>query len=203
MTIGKYDQTIIQRYSYADINLKANINKIRANVSMVKPAEYNDDNHFVDNDTNATVGDTCYMGRAAHDNTTDAIDDPSDTCRGCPKCTTDENKILDQHYAHIDDSKHALHVMCHRLRQNDHNKYSHEEVTISEIGEKLYPWTAKRLREINKKYKCNFANSIGDMGPEFTAKCDVAGEFSKRLVGQQPHVGDKKAAIKKLYTGFQ
>ena len=197
MIIGKYDQTTAQRYSFADINLNANISKIRAKIAMIKPAENNENDHFVDNNTNATIGDTCYMGRAANDINEEHIDDPSDTCKGCPKCTTDENKILNEHYAHIDDSKHALHIMCHRLRQNDHNKYTHEEVTITEAGEKLYPWTAKRLREINEKYKDNFAESIGDMGEEFTAKCEVSGEFSRRLVGQQPHVGEKKAAIKK------
>ena len=137
MTIGRYNQTTIQRYSLADINIKANVNKIKARVAMIKPAEDNEDSHFVDNNTNATMGDACYMGRAGHDTTSKEVDEPSDTCKGCPKCTTDENKIQNEHYAHIDDSRHALHVMCHRLRQNDHNQYTHNEVTISEAGEKL------------------------------------------------------------------
>ena len=197
MTIGRYEQTIVQRYSIADVGRTININNIKAKVAMVKPVEQHENDHYIERTTEATIGDSCYMGRAQHGTHYEVIDDPSDTCKGCPKCTTDENKIQDQQYHHIDDSRQALHIMCHRLRQHDHNQYTHNDVTISEAGEKLYPWTAKKIRQINEKYKCNFAKSIGDMGDEFTASCEVSGEFSKRLVGQQPHVGDKKAAIKK------
>ena len=194
MTIGRYEQVTVQRYSIAQIS---KVTCIKPSICMVKPVEQHDDDHFIDNDTKATIGDTCYMGRAANETKDAVIDDPSDTCKGCPRCTTDSNKIQNEHYSHIDDSKQALHIMCHRIREKDHNTYTHNDVTITEAGEKLYPKAAKRLREINEEYKCNFAQSIGDMGSEFTAECEVAGEFSKRLVGQQPHVGDKKAAIKK------
>ena len=197
MSIGRYDQTTVQRYSIAQIGRKSKINYIKPCIAMISPVEQHENSHYVDGDTQATIGDTCYMGKAANNLATEEISDPSDTCKGCPRCTTDQNKIQNEHYSHIDDSKQALHVLCHRIRQQDHNTYTHNDVTITEAGEKLYPWVAKRLREINEKYKCNFAQSIGDMGEEFTAECEVSGEFSKRLVGQQPHVGDKKAAIKK------
>ena len=197
MLLGRYDRTQVQRYSIDQINQNHFINCIKPRICMLSPVEQHDNDHFVDNDTAATIGDTCYMGRAANDWSNEVIDDPSNTCKGCPRCTTDKNKIQNEHYSHIDDSKHALHIMCHRLRQKDNNTFTHNDVTITEAGEKLYPRAAKRLREINEEYKCNFAQSIGDMGNEFIADCEVAGEFSKRLVGQQPHVGDKKAAIKK------
>ena len=198
MIIGRYNQTSIQRYSITDVGKTININKINAKVAMISPVEHHENNHYIERTTEATMGDACYMGRAGHDASM-TVEDVlmSDTCKGCPKCTNPENKILDESYHHIDDSKHALQVMCQRLRDQDHNQYTHEEVTITEAGEKMYPWAAKKLREINNKYKCNFAKSIGDVGPAFTAECEVSGEFSKRLVGQQPHVGDKKAAIKK------
>lgn len=200
MIIGNANRLTVQRYSWSEIKhtkMKTSINQIKGKINVIESVDQNESVHKIDGDTCATIGDTCYMGKAAHDQYNAEIPEPNETCLGCPKCTTDKNKILDDHYMHIDDSNHALEIMCHKIRERENNTFSHEEVTISELGEKRYPWAAKRLREINKKYKCNFAASIGDMGPEFVAKMEVQGQTSKRLVGQQPFVGMKKAAIKK------
>ena len=200
MTLGNKNRTMIKRYSWTEIKsnkMKTNLNSIKGHVKTISSVDQNESVHKIDGDTSATIGDTCYMGMAFNHSYNDDVPDPSETCLGCPKCTTTENKILDDHYMHIDDSNHALEIMCHKIRQKEHNTFSHKEVTITPEGERRYPWAAKRLREINEKYKCNFAASIGDMGPEFTAKFEVQGETSKRLVGQQPFIGMKKAAIKK------
>ena len=202
MNLGRFNQTTVQRFSMAQIGLKENISAIKGKIAVLTPVEQHDSVHKVDGDTTATVGDTCYMGRAAHDHTNKIIYEPNETCQGCPRCTTNENKVDNDYYAHINDSKMALRILCHKIRERDNNTFTHKDVTITEAGEKMYPWAAKRLREINEKYKCNFAQSIGDMGPEFVADCEVSGEFSKRLVGQQPHVGDKKNAIKKQLIGL-
>ena len=204
ITVGtNWQTTIAQRYSVNQV--RAPVNRIKPKIAMIsaenvehqKPVEYNENDHKIETDTHATIGDTCYMGRAAQDWSNEQIYDPSQLCLGCPKCTTTENKILDDHYEHITDSKHALRIMCEKIRNKAHNTFTHEQVTITEIGQKVYPWATKRIREINEKYKCNFAESIGDMGAEFTADCEIKGQFSKRLVGQQPFVGKTKAAIKK------
>ena len=83
MTIGKYDQTTIQRFSMAQIGTRDSVNKIYAKIAMITPVEQHEHDHKVDNDTFATIGDTCYMGRAIHDYSNETIYEPDETCQGC------------------------------------------------------------------------------------------------------------------------
>ena len=189
MYIGRSNRTVVQRYNHSEIkSLKSN-----AMVKMVKSVEHLTGKSW---QTQATIGDTCYMGGAIQ-NIKNEIPEPSETCNGCPKCTTEDNLIQKEHYHKIDDSKAALKIMCHKIRTKMHNTYSHEKVTICPIGEKRYPYAAKEIRKINEKYKENFAASIGDVGPEFVCNCEIKGQQTKRMAGQQQFIGDNKAAVKK------
>ena len=89
ITIGSSPNAIAQRYSINNLNA---INAIKPKIAMIKPE--NDElqqSHQIETETKATIGDTCYMGRAINDWNDETIYDPSELCHGCPKCTTDEN----------------------------------------------------------------------------------------------------------------
>ena len=187
MAIGRRNRLVVQRYNQNEIKSISH-----ASVQMVKS---NDKDTEIR--TTATIADTCHMG-GDRENLEKPIPEPSETCKGCPSCSTDKNRIQNEDYAMIDDSKLALKIMCQKIRQRMHNTYTHDRVTISELGRKKYPWAAKKLEEINEKYKENFAASIGNVGPEFVCNCNIKGDFAtKRLAGQQHAVGNQKAAIKK------
>ena len=187
MAIGRKNRVVVQRYNQKELK------EVRkAKVNMVKKSE-NEESW----QTRATIGDTCHMG-GDKENWEGPIPEPSETCHGCPNCTTDQNRIQNEDYAMIDDSKLALKIMCQKIQQKMHNTYTHDKVTISDLGRKVYPWAADQLEKLNEKYKENFAASIGDVGPEFICNCQIKGDFvTKRLAGQQYAVGDKKDAIKK------
>ena len=176
MHIGRSNRTVVQRYNHTEMKvLKSN-----ARVFTIKSGtEESEDREERSWRTHATIGDTCYMGGDIS-NVRDEVPDPSDTCKGCPRCTTNDNLIQKEHYYKIDDSKAALKIMCHKIRTKMHNTYSHEKVTICPIGEKRYPYAAKEIRKLNEKYKENFAASIGDVGPEFVCECEIKGQQTKR-----------------------
>ena len=176
MVIGRSNRVVVQRFTQKEMKMKRN-----ANISMVKQKEElnsaeKENGPIRDWTTTATIADTCHMGGDI-ENLQKPIPEPSETCKGCPSCSTDKNRIQNEDYAMIDDSKLALKIMCQKIRQKMHNTYTHKQVNITEAGEKRYPWTAKRLRELNEEYKENFAASIGDAGPEFICNCEIKGDF--------------------------
>ena len=198
MTIGRSNRITVQRYTQKEIKRNASISMVKSKNELDSATtNENEDQPIRDWTTTATIADTCHMG-GDRENWEGTIPEPSETCKGCPSCSTDKNRIQNEDYAMIDDSKLALKIMCQKIRQKMHNTYTHDKVNITEAGEKRYPWAAKKLREINEKYKDNFAASIGDAGPEFICNCEIKGDFAtKRLAGQQPYVGNQKDAIKK------
>ena len=190
MEIGRSNRIVVQRFDCDQIKKERNV----ASVYMVKTGK----NGKIENTnaTMATIGDTCYMGGKKWADA-ENIPDPNEICQGCPSCTTNENDITKEKYFKIDDSRAALNIMCQKIRSKMHNTYSHHQVTICPIGEKRYPWAAKEVRRLNEEYKDNFAASIGDVGKEFVCNCEIKGEQTKRMAGQQQFIGDDKAAVKK------
>ena len=190
MHIGRSNRTVVQRYNHQEIK------KFKINASINTITSNKNENELSSSSTQATIGDTCYMGGQVRIEN-DEMPEPSQICQGCPKCTTNDNAIQKEHYHKIDDSKAALKIMCHKIRSKMHNTFSHEKVTICPIGEKRYPFAAKEVRRLNEKYKENFAASIGDVGNEFVCNCEIKGQQTKRMAGQQQFIGDEKAAVKK------
>ena len=115
MAIGRKNRVVVQRYNQNELKSKR-----KPKINMVKKKE--DEKDWK---TQATIGDTCHMGGDT-ENWEKPIPEPSETCHGCPNCTTNENRIQNEDYAMIDDSKLALKVMCQKIQQKMHNTYTPE-----------------------------------------------------------------------------
>ena len=97
MAIGRKNRIVVQRYNQNEIKSKSH-----ARVQMVKSEE-----NEIEIRTTATIADVCHMG-GDRENWEGTIPEPSETCKGCPSCSTDKNRIQNEDYAIIDDSKLAI-----------------------------------------------------------------------------------------------
>ena len=130
-----------------------------------------------------------------------------DGCKGCQKCTDQEiRKKLDEQFKcptrdpNLDgDPEFAIKRAMERIRQQDMNTYTHDQIVIDPEGAKRNPKAAAGIRKLVEEFKVVFSRDIGNVGEKYAVDGEIVGDMSKMRVGETKFEGVKHDAVMKQF----